>query len=764
MKQPTISARRCLIAMLLCTGAALIAADASVDWPGFLARQDPVWHRMPTTYYEGPFVGNGLVGTVAFQDDKQPNTLGFELGRTDVYDHREGGPTAHYRCRLPIGRLLLTAVGKITAVNLRTDLWNAEITGTLTTSVGTLHLRCFAPSGGEVIAITTESTGGEDQARWSLRPMQGDSGRFLVQPKRDKNFTYVPNPPVQVSTVDGLEVAVQPLVAGSDYATSWQSQTAADGSRTILVGIANRWAAGKQPVTGSAADAVAAVRSAAVTGIPALEAAHRAWWHAYYPASFVSIPDPRIESFYWIQLYKMASATRPDRPVVDLMGPWFKPSVWAAYWQNLNTQLAYYTTNVTNHADFNEAPNRQLEERTADLIANVPKEWQADCAALGNPTGYGELQAPAPGPVVLKPGQHYSYIALPWLMQQFCLYERHVSDPTRLRTTIYPLLKRTMNVYLRTLVTGADGRYHVPLAFSDEYGVAEDTNMNLAFIHWGLETLLACADRLQLDEPLRPRWREVLAKLVDYQIDPATGFMIGKDVPFAKSHRHSSHLFAVFPLQTINRDNHPELIPVIERSLHHFTALVGDECMFKFTGASSLWASLGRGDEALTWLQRALVILPRGPTVTPNTLYSENGWPTFESPISAARNVTDLLFQSWGGTLRIFPALPPTWQEAAFQDLRGEGAFLVSAVRHAGQTNFVRITSLAGEPCQVRCDLPAPIRILGRTEAVTPDANGVLHLTLATGETATLVGGTGEPNLHLAPLDQVPAGPTWGLP
>ena len=764
MHNPAIATFRRLATILLLGAVAVSAAEPGIDWPGFLARQDPVWNRMPTTYYDGPFVGNGLVGTVVFQDEQQPNTLGFELGRTDVYDHREDGPTVHHRCRLPIGRLLLTPAGTITAVNLRTNLWNAEITGTLTTTVGTLRLRCFAPSGGEVIAITTTSTGGEDQARWRLRPMQGDSVRYLVEPTRDKGFTYVPNPPVQTTTVDGLEVAVQPLLAGSDYATTWQNHAAADGSRTILISIANRWPAGKQPATGSAADAVATVRDAATTGIPALETAHRAWWHAYYPASFVSVPDARIESFYWIQLYKMASATRPDRPVVDLMGPWFKPTVWAAYWQNLNTQLAYFTTNVTNHVDFSETPNRQLEERTADLIANVPQEWQADSAALGRITGFGDLKAPAPGPAVLKPGDHYSFIALPWLMQQFVLYERHVSDPARFRATIYPLLKRTMNVYLRTLVLGADGRYHVPLATSDEYGEAEDTNMNLAFIRWGLETLLASADRLQIDEPQRPRWREVLAKLVDYPIDPATGFMIGKDAPFAKSHRHSSHLFAVFPLLTVNRERNPEMVPVIERSLRHFTGLVGDECMFKFTGASSLWASIGRGDEALAWLQRALVILPEGPTVTANTLYSENGWPTFESPLSAARNVTDLLFQSWGGTLRIFPALPPTWADAAFQDLRGEGAFLVSSVRRAGQTRFVRITSLAGEPCRVRCDLPTPIRILGQSSILTPDAQGVVRLTLAKGETVTLVGGAEEPDLRLEPLAQPTPGPTWGLP
>ena len=261
-----------------------------------------------------------------------------------------------------------------------------------------------------------------------------------------------------------------------------------------------------------------------------------------------------------------------------------------------------------------------------------------------------------------------------------------------------------MNAYLRALVTGTDGMYHIPYSFSDEYGNAEDTNLNLALLRWGLETLIATSDRLHIAEPDRARWNDVLARLAPFQIDPATGFMIGKDVPFAKSHRHYSHMFAVFPLFVVTPEQNPEMVPVIERSLRHFTGLVGDECMFKFTGASSLWAALGNGDEALRWLDRALAIQPKGPTITPNTLYSENGWPTFESPISAARSLTDMLIQSHGGVIRVFPAMPSTWPDAAFYQLRAEEGVLVSAVRKHGATTYVHIHSLAGEPCRVRID------------------------------------------------------------
>ena len=134
----------------------------------------------------------------------------------------------------------------------------------------------------------------------------------------------------------------------------------------------------------------------------------------FLSASFVTLPDARLESFYWFQLYKMASATRENRSVVDLMGPWFKPTVWAVYWQNLNTQLASYSVLPANHPELGENLCHLLWDRREYLISNVPKEYQSDSAGLGNSTGSDNLIAPRPGPIREKLGTGaYHNIALP---------------------------------------------------------------------------------------------------------------------------------------------------------------------------------------------------------------------------------------------------------------------------------------------------------------------------------------------------------------
>ena len=739
----------------------------NLNWPEFMARQDPVWDTMPDSYFEGPFVGNGLMGAILFRDDQEPNALRFEIGRTDVYDHRPHGSglaarvssefsggyanaespdwfasAIHDRVRLPIGQLLLRPVGTIRAASLRIDLWNAGICGRIQTTAGIIALRCFVPSDSEVIVVTASGQERECGATFHFRPQQGDSPRFLVEPDRDdksgvKDFSYTPNPPFQARTEGDMEVVTQPLLAGSDYATAWQVLADDLGNKTVFLSVANR-----KTTTGSAADAVAEVRRAITRGLPALEQAHRDWWHAYYPASFVTLPAPRLESYYWIQLYKMGSAARPDRPVVDLMGPWFKLSVWGAYWHNLNTQLNYAITDGTNHPELGEPLFRWLEERSEDLINNVPVEFRHDSAALGNPTSCYDLVAPAPGPPPDRLGEGaYQFIALPWYMQLFYLHYRHTMDEQRLRTSIFPLLRRAINTYLHCLREEADGRLHVPRAYSDEYGVAEDTNLNLALLRWGLQTLLSVNRRLSLDDPQAARWDEILAQLADYPTD-ANGLMVGRNTPFAKPHRHWSHLFAIAPLYILNIDDHPGLVPMMERSLEHFLSFSGDDCMFKFTGGAMLHAALGHGDAALALLERALAFQSTGPTLGPNTLYSENNWQTFESPITGARVILDMLLQSWGDRLRIFPACPEAWRDVAFHNLRAEGGFLVSAGRKNGKTDWVQVRSLAGEPCRVLI-------------------NGKLHeLNLAKGEEITL--GDGQPVIAPLPMEDS-AQNAWGL-
>jgi hypothetical protein len=88
--------------------------------------------------------------------------------------------------------------------------------------------------------------------------------------------------------------------------------------------------------------------------------------------------------------------------------------------------------------------------------------------------------------------------------------------------------------------------------------------------------------------------------------------------------------------------------------------------------------------------------------------------------------------------IRIFPAVPAEWKEASFQDLRAEGAFLVTAVRKDGKTVWVRIKSLAGEPCRVKPDFDGPFRLSDTSVSIGETGPGVFELGLKKGQEIVL--------------------------
>jgi hypothetical protein len=118
-----------------------------------------------------------------------------------------------------------------------------------------------------------------------------------------------------------------------------------------------------------------------------------------------------------------------------------------------------------------------------------------------------------------------------------------------------------------------------------------------------------------------------------------------------------------------------------------------------------------------------------------------------ETPFSAASATMDLLLQSWGRKIRVFPAVPEVWKEATFRDLRAEGGFLVSAARLNGQTAWVRIQSEAGEACLLKVpDWREPLDWLnedGNAEPLKPDTSGDYRIPVKKGQTALLF-----PHLH----------------
>ncbi|MEU9184161.1 Tat pathway signal sequence domain protein [Streptomyces sp. NPDC048484] len=709
-------------------------------WERFLRGQDLLWTKLPTLWYEGPFLGDGQLGSMIYQEPGT-NRIRFTVQHGRVQDHRPEFGSGWGTCRLPVGRLTLDPVGTITAVDWRLSLWNAELTGTVTTTAGTLTLSALIHD--EVFAARVTAKGGE-QVTWTFHPEEAISPRRVSEaPPAD----YTANPPWTTRTkADGTEQVLQSLTGGGQTATAYRRT----GDELLL-------SVGHSSPSDTAAEADSLRNLRRTTSYGALRRKHTRWWHEFYRKSFVSFPDQRLQSFHWIQLYKVASASRAGGPVMATSGPWLEPTPWPAVWWNLNVQLEYWLIHGSNHPELDSLATT-LRQNQEQLTANVPAAYRSDSAGVGRSSDMFANRG------VGRPGTGAETGDLTWALHNVWLSYRHSMDKSLLRDTIFPVLRRAINYYLHFLTPGSDGKLHLPSTLSPEYPVVppQDTNYDLALIRWGCQTLIESAELLDIEDELTPRWQEVLAKLTPYPVDD-NGFMIGADTPYAVSHRHYSHMLMVYPLYLVNWDQ-PENRELITKSVTRWHAVTGAHRGYSYTGAASMYAMTGDGDTSITYLRKFFDTTTRYPC-RPNTHYTEAG-PVIETPLSASQSLHDMFCQSWGGVIRVFPAVPTAWADLTLHDFRTQGAFLVSAVRKAGVTRFIRIRSLAGEPLELRHGLSGRLTVLldDGTPARTRDlGDGTLSIDLPKGREVLVHSGS-RPDLVIAPVAVSEPGAAWGLP
>jgi alpha-L-fucosidase 2 len=731
---------------------------AAIDWPAFLARQDLVWKRLPRKWEEGAFLGNGLIGAMVFApEDEGGQALAFQLGRTDVTDHRTGVEPMLAVPRLPIGRLLLQLAGKPIADGGhegRLALWDAEWSGTVRTDEGSVELRSYVHAEHPVLVVELAARGGERAARFQFRPALAINERLLARPVPlgEEHLNPAPFLDEQPGPGGPVRVSVQRRKAGGEYAVAWQERSLGGGRRLLVLSIADSFPEGFRPLARQ--QAAASVRRALADGPAKLRRSHRAFWHGYYPLSFVSVPNSRLESFYWIQMYKLASATRGDRPAIDTLGPWYARTPWPGIWWNLNIQLSYWPVYTANRLWLGQSLNGFIDRHEDNLRKNVQPQFRQGGALAVGRMGGPDAVSPATytGPRGPKNGAH-EISNLIWVMHNYFLHVRHNGDPAQV-ARLYHLLKGAVGYSLARLQPGADGKLHFPEAVSPEFPkTAPDTNYDLALLRWGLETLLKIHPP---DDSEAPRWRDTLARLAPYPVGP-DGYLIGRGQPLDRSHRHFSHLLMIYPLRLVTGER-PGERALIEKSLAHWIGFEGALQGYSFVGASAISSLLGKGQDA----ERHLDDLIRR-FVKPNTMYLEDG-PVIETPLAAAQALHEMLLQSWDGVIRVFPAAPASWQDASFHDLRAEGAFLVSAVRRGGRNVWVQVHSLVGEPVRLRVEMPdAQIKAPPGTAEKQPD--GSWKLTLARGQKLELrAPGTGPSDWRVSPVPRpVPAAP-FGLP
>ncbi len=655
------------------------------EYKQFLAQHDLVWEELPLQWNEGAFTGNAHLGMMVFASRKE-NRIDFHIGRQDVTDHRKapdqkssiGTPGAGVMYdfpRLDLGRVALVPAGKIISGTMRVDLWNAEIRAKIVTSLGELTIRAFTPylEMVQIIEVTSseKEKGKTVPYQWHFLPGNPSSPRAIVFPDNKESREYIPNPKPVLAKESHINTCVQSLLAGGDYATAWTEKKGKKAGQSALY----LTTANEVPASGKSKEvAIKNLNNSVIQSVASIEQGHRDWWHRFYSKSFLSIPDARMESFYWIQLYKMATCSRPDGPAVDLNGPYFRVTQWPGLWWNLNVQLTYWLVYESNHLEMGE-----------NLITLIDQCFETLLTRFKGPK-LGDLA---------------------WTMHNYWLQFRYSGDRKAIQERWLPKARQIAALYAQMEQKESNGKIGLLPMESPEYNgfkLYANSSYNLAIYRWLLSTLIESVGKAEVNSQEVAKWKYTLANLVPFPVDQ-NGIRIGSDQAVDMSHRHYSHLLGLYPLFQLNPDSQEDRA-LVEKSVVHWHKIGEGKGLagYSYTGAASLYAALGRGNDAASILGHFLTGSIGISQLLSNTFYVESGGrnPVIETPLSGAASTMELLLQSWGNKIRIFPAVPDHWKDASFSELRAQGGFLISASRSEGKTAWVQIESLAGEPCVVK--------------------------------------------------------------
>lgn len=661
----------------------------------FFARHDWHWDDLSSYFFDGPLLGNGLLGAVLHRRDASRGgdgrTLLWEFNRSDAIDtgmfQREG----YVWQRFGMGKVPLQTRSELSAVSAHLDLWSAELRGTLQTTEGDFAFIAFIDACRPIFWLEIEAPEGACTVSFcpDVSGVVSENGRVDFE----ESATLHPlNPPAFVRKENGVSLHTQTLHSGREWT---YAQTARrDGNRMLHA----MTLAYSHPQTGEVFDPATLLQTALGGSWDETIKRHRAWWHQFHASSaHVRLDDEAIERFYARQSYILGCIARANGPMIDLIGPWYCHTVWRAIWWNLNTQGTYLPLVAANRLELLDPLADTFWRERENLRRNAPRAWQHDSFALSRASSY-DLYAP------LDLEDEYPFGGretgnLLWALHPLWLRYTHTRDEAFARTRLFPLLESATNLFLHLLEAGEDGRLHLPTTYSPEYAAAPDCSYDLALLRWALGALLQLNENLKLHAAKAPQWHETLQRLAPLATDE-TGLLIGRGVALTTSHRHFSHLLSFWPLKTASLQTSSERA-LLTTSLRHWLGMPEALAGYSYAAAAALWAQLDEGEEAA----RHLKILIEGGSLSKTTLYREAGL-CLETPFYGVAALHEMLLQVRDGVIVPFPAVPNSWRNTSFQDLRVDGAFLVSASRRDGVLVEIAVHNAATSETRCRVRLP----------------------------------------------------------
>lgn len=418
---------------------------------------------------------------------------------------------------------------------------------------------------------------------------------------------------------------------------------------------------------------------------------------------FDSQHDPALVALYFqFGRYLLIASSRPGSQPANLQGIWndLLDPPWSSKWTiNINTQMNYWPAEMTALPELVEPLERMIRElsetgrRTARGLYDAPG-WM-----VHHNTDLWRQTSPIDG-------ARFGIWPMggAWLLMHLWDHFDYGRDLDYLRR-VWPLFKGAAEFYVAVLqadpATGElvtnpsiSPENHHPHGSSLCAGPAMDSQL----LRDLFDVCLRISDLLDTDADLAQTLRSVRARLPEDRIGKAGQLQEWRedwdmDVPEIH-HRHISHLYALHPSSQINVRDTPELAAAARRSLE----IRGDDATGWGIGwRMNLWARLRDGEHAYKILEMLL-----SPERTYPNLFDAHPPFQIDGNFGGTAGITEMMLQSWGGSIFLLPALPARWRAGEVRGLRARNTATVDLRWQDGALATVRLHS--GKGARYRVD------------------------------------------------------------